>query len=511
MMHYADWVGYWASRRPHWPAVIDHDRSRPYSYSQLNAMANGLVHQLRQQYNLQAGDRIAMLTENCVENLAVFSACQKTGWVLVPLNYRQSEGELVAVVQDAKPALTILQTELYEAVMRTEDPPEWTHGYGLSLDQLRDTTEELARRPGAARASSNQEPLEPDHPLLLLYTSGTSGEPKGVIYSYRMLFWNAINTWMRLDITSNDRTVNWMPAFHTAGWNVLVTPLLHHGATVIQQSRFDPGRSLRALEQYQATIFMAVPTMLRRMVEDPYFHEVNLRPARYAIAGGEMMSPSLSEMWSRKGVPVRQGYGLSEAGPNITSLPQEEAENRPGSIGTPNFYVQWALADDQGQLHERPNEVGELYIGGPVVTPGYWNHDRQSHMVAIQGRLWLPTGDLVRMCDEGFLYVVDRKSNRYISGGENVFPSEVERILAAHPAISEVAVIACADPEWGEVGVAFIVTQPHIQINEQQLRRHAQTHLASYKIPKVFHFIEELPKNDTGKVDRQQLSRHLEA
>ena len=506
MIHFADWIGYWAARRPHWPAVIDHDRARPYSYAQLNTMANGMLYRLHEDYQLQPGDCIAMLTENCIENLVLFSACQKSGLVLLPLNYRLSNPELEAILRDAAPRLCIIQDELCEGGQLPLPPEAQAHIPVVDLEEIRDITEDLARRPELRGARSRVSQARPEDAILLLYTSGSSGKPKGVIYSYQMMFWNAINTWMRLDITSTDRTVNWMPPFHTAGWNILVTPFLHHGATVIQQSRFDPAISLRTLEQYQATVFMAVPTMLRRMADEPYFHEVNLRPARYLIAGGESMPPDLIARWARKGVPVRQGYGLTEAGPNITSLPQEEAESRPGSIGTPNFYLQWALMDEQkGILHQQAGKLGELYLAGPIVTPGYWRQPPGAHLVEAQGQRWLPTGDLVQLSNDGYLYVLDRKANQFISGGENVFPSEVERTLNLHPSISEVAVVGCPDPEWGEVGVAFVVARPHIKIDENTLRRHAATRLAGFKIPKRFHFVEEIPKTDSGKVDRKRL------
>jgi fatty-acyl-CoA synthase len=250
---------------------------------------------------------------------------------------------------------------------------------------------------------------------------------------------------------------------------------------------------------------MAVPTMLHRMAEDPYFHEANLKPTRYLITGGEYISTPLITRWVRKGVPVRQGYGLTEVGPNVTSLSQEEAELKAGSVGSPNFYLRWCVVDQAGGLIFRPEEVGELYLAGPIVTPGYWNRPDESPLVEFNGEHWFPTGDLVRMDADRNLYMVDRKSNRIVSGGENIFPSEIERVLERHAAVSEVVVVGVPDPDWGEVAMAFIVAHPHTAVDENLLRRHCERKLARFKVPKRFRFVSSLPKTDSGKLDRAHL------
>ncbi|RMF00143.1 MAG: AMP-dependent synthetase, partial [Bacteroidetes bacterium] len=328
---------------------------------------------------------------------------------------------------------------------------------------------------------------------------------------HQMLFWNSINTALSLLVNTESRTLNCMPLFHTGGWNVLLTPFLHHGAYTCLLHKFEPATVLQLLDSERISIFMGVPTMLRMLAAEPDFDQLDLSHLHYVIVGGEPMPIELIERWHAKGVPIRQGYGMTEVGPNLTSLHQDDAIRKIGSIGRPNFYVQTRVVDEQGQ-RVAPHTTGELQLKGPMTTPGYWRNAEATAQSFQDG--WFRTGDLVREDEEGFLYVVDRIKNMFISGGENVYPAEVERVLLEHEAVAEVIVMGVADARWGEVGLAFIV--PSSPLTDQTtllttLQAYAQQHLAKFKVPKHWRFLRALPKNDTGKYDRKALAQQYQA
>jgi len=343
--------------------------------------------------------------------------------------------------------------------------------------------------------------LQPEVPIFILYTSGTTGRPKGALYTHGMLFWNSINTELSLALTSDSRTINCMPPFHTGGWNVLLTPLLHHGGYSCLVRKFDAAQVLELLQGERPSVFMAVPTMLKMIADQPGFVEADLSCLDYLIVGGEPMPLPLIEAWHAKGIAVRQGYGMTEVGPNLTSLHQQDAIRKKGSIGFPNFYVDTRIVDPQGQ-DLPPGQPGELWLRGPMVTPGYWGNPEATQKTKVGA--WFRTGDQVLRDEEGYLFIVDRIKNMFISGGENVYPAEVERALVAHPGIEEAAVIGVPDPKWGEVGRAFVVCSD-TQLSAEDVQQHCQASLARFKVPKSVVFLAALPKNDTGKIDRQGL------
>jgi fatty-acyl-CoA synthase len=307
---------------------------------------------------------------------------------------------------------------------------------------------------------------------------------------------------MSLIINTESRTVNCMPPFHTGGWNVLTTPLLHHGGFIFLMKKFEPAEVLRLINEEKVSIFMGVPTMLKMMADEPAFESSDFSQLYYIIVGGEPMPIPLIEKWHKKGVPIRQGYGMTEVGPNLTSLHQDDAVRKKGSIGRPNYYVEIKIVDEKGR--EMPaNQAGELLLKGPMVTPGYWKNEEATRKTIEEG--WFHTGDRVRQDEEGYLFVVDRIKNMFISGGENVYPAEVERALVAHPEVSEVAVIGVPDDRWGEVGHAFVVSVKGAKLSAETLKEYCLEHLAKFKIPKHYSFLEALPKNDAGKINKRIL------
>jgi len=499
-----DWISKWAIYYPDKIAIKEYETGRTLSYKQLNNVANYLSNYFLNELKLKTGDRVVILAENSLEHIVLFSVAQKTGLILVPLNYRLAPRELDYQLNDSEPQLIITEKKYLENVSCLKSFQIISNK--LNLDDLIDIVENEKDK---NHFFDSIEDFDENHPVFILYTSGTTGLPKGALYTHKMLFWNSINTALRLDITSNDRSISCTPMFHTGGWNVIPTPFLHHGAYVCLMKKFDPAIVLKLLEEEKATMFMAVPTMLSMMAQSPDFDKVDLSSVKYFIIGGEPMPLPLIEVWHKKGVPIRQGYGLTEVGPSVTSLHQDDAVRKMGSIGKINFYLKYKIVDDNGN-EVKQGEVGEFILKGPSVTPGYWRNPTATSESLKNG--WFYTGDLVREDEEGFLYVVDRKKNMFISGGENVYPAEIEKFLYTHPLIQEVAVIGVPDEKWGEVGKAYIKLKEGASISPDELKKYCEGNLARYKIPKYFEIIEEIPKSETGKINKKALLQiHLKS
>ncbi len=489
-----DWFEKWSVYSPHRTAVELYDTGACMTYAELNRCAARLARVLYEQYKVCKGDRVAVLADFSLEYIALFGAAQKSGFILVPVNYRLARPEVAYLMENAAPVQLIVEEKYAHLV------PE-----GVSVCPMaaitrwcEEAVEHTAEPPFPAINMLD------DDPVFILYTAGTTGFPKGALYTHGMLRWNSINTAMSLIVNTESRTVNVMPPFHTGGWNVLLTPFLHHGGYVCLMKKFDASAALQLLQEKAATIFMAVPTILQMMANDPGFAEATFPNMLYLIVGGEPMPIPLIERWHAKQVPVRQGYGMTEVGPNLTSLHQDDAIRKKGSIGRPNFYVQTRLVDDSGQDVEQ-GASGELWLRGPMVTPGYWQLPEASGKTFSPDGLWFRTGDLMRQDEEQYLYVVDRLKNMYKSGGENVYPAEVERVLQRYAPMAEVAVVGVPDAKWGEVGKAYIALQQGFVYDESDFIRYCQEHLAKFKVPKHIECMESLPKNDAGKIDRKAL------
>ncbi|MFN7120295.1 MAG: class I adenylate-forming enzyme family protein [Saprospiraceae bacterium] len=493
-----DWAAKWALYSPDKIALKEYETQRTLTYQELNRLGNRLANYLVAHYQIQTGDRVAVLAEYCLEYLILFVAAQKLGFILVPLNYRLSSAEIDYLLHDSEPTLIICENKFQSLLNNASNYPKIKYNWAIEL--LSELCNKALHYP--EDQSFNTILVEEDHPIFILYTSGTTGFPKGALYTHKMLFWNSINTAMSLIVNSESRTVNCMPPFHTGGWNVLMTPFLHHGAYTCFLKKFDAATILQLLQKEEVTLFMGVPTMLKMIADLPDFAAAQFPNLLYIIVGGEPMPIPLIEKWHEKNVPIRQGYGMTEVGPNLTSLHQNDAIRKKGSIGRPNYYVNIKIVDHNNQ--ELPaNEPGELLLQGPMVTPGYWRNAAATQKAIENG--WFHTGDMVRQDEEGYLYVVDRIKNMFISGGENVYPAEVERIMVQHPCVAEAAVIGIPDEKWGEVGKAFVVCKPGSHIEEADMIQHCQSLLAKYKIPKIITFLPELPKNDTGKINRLAL------
>jgi len=498
-MNTYDWFGKWAIYSPLKTAFKEFETGRQYSYAQFNKLGNNLAAILRDEQDFGKGDRLAVISEYSIEYIVLFAVAQKLGIVLVPLNYRLASDELNYIISNAEVKGIFYDDKFLEKINHLESYKKIA--FKLSMEDL--TCINTACIKNRTEPVQVRADIHEDDPIFILYTSGTTAFPKGAIYTHKMLFWNSINTELRLNITSSDVSINCAPPFHTGGWNVLLTPFIHHGAYTLLIKSFDADLVLEMLDLEHATIWWAVPTMLKMMAESPIFDKVKLSRLRYFVVGGEAMPVPLIEQWHNKGVLIRQGYGLTEVGPNVTSLDHQDAIRKKGSIGTLNFYYDAKLVDEKS--NEVPTgEPGELVLSGPTVTPGYWKAPEESANAIKNG--WFHTGDLMIKDKDGYYYVVDRIKNMYISGGENVYPAEVEHIIGSHPSVNSVAIIGVPDEKWGESGKAFIVLNPGKEITSEEIISYCIEKLAKYKAPKHIEFIDELPHNDAGKIDRKKLN-----
>lgn len=495
MHHLPHPIRRWSLYLPGKLALRDFQTGEAYSYAEVDFITDRMAGALLEP-GLQPGERIAVLAGNSVAYVMLFFAVQKIGAILVPLNFRLSPRELAQNLEDCAPSV-LIHSENYSHVARDAGRRTGVHRL-MTMDAFAQVIEKPANLPEFEEDIL----LAPNAPCLILFTSGTTGRPKGAIITNNMVQWNAINTRLHLEITPNDHTLNFAPLFHTGGWNVLLTPFLYSGASVTIVEKFDAPALLEAFARERVTILFGVPTMMRMWADCENFADSDLAAVRFAIVGGEPMPIPLIERYHKKGIPIRQGYGLTEVGPNCFSLHHDDAIRKAGSIGRPNFYIRTRIVDDAGN-DVAAGEVGELWLAGPVVTPGYWNNPQATAEAITDG--WFHTGDLVRRDAQNYYYVVDRKKNMFISGAENVYPAEIEAFLRTHPAVKDVAVVGVPDDKWGEAGAAFIVPVQGASLTPNQLRSFCQGNLARYKIPKHFLFIDSLPVGDTGKIQTNEL------
>jgi fatty-acyl-CoA synthase len=492
-----DWLAKWARYTPDRLFLRDHGRNTEWTYGQAQRRAQAVAGFLQNDCGIVRGRRVAVLATNCSEYVFLLLACIKLGAVLVPLNFRLTPPELAVMLGDSEPDLLIFAGEFRDRIDTLQR--EGFDAPTLDLDRL----EDLVFAQSAADFRADR-PGRLDDLVMILYTSGTTGTPKGAMIDHRMLLWNAINTSLRLDLNSQDHSLSFAPFFHTGGWNVLFTPFLHNGASHTLLEGFDPGLILDLVQRERVSLLFGVPTMMQMLADAPGFGACDLSSLRYAIVGGAPMPVPLINLWHERGVFIRQGYGLTEVGPNCFSLHQDHAVDRRGSIGFPNFYIEARVTADDGR-ECGADEIGELWLRGEVVTPGYWRNEEATRAAITDG--WFHTGDMVRRDAEGFYYVMDRKKNMYISGGENVYPAEVEAVLVAHEAIKEAAVVGVPHPRWGETGHAFLVLHEGRSLDQAAVERFCLDRLAKYKIPKHVTIVTELPRNDAGKIDRAALGQ----
>ncbi|MGO1501266.1 MAG: acyl-CoA synthetase [Marinobacter sp.] len=489
---------------PDRPALEDLDDGTRYTYRQLNEQAARFAAAATQRWKLSPGDRIAYLGHSRAEFFAMLFGCAKAGFILVPLNWRLALPELQVLMADATPAALIYGSE-FEAIA-LQLTQSGVQGVLLGSKQA---TESHANYYAALEAVtpdlSAHETRSPDSPWYLLYTSGTTGQPKGVIQTFRMMESNYFNIGVAVGITQDDVLLNVLPMFHTAGINLYSSAVLMAGGCVLVSRNFDVDQALGVLAN-RATVFFGVPAVYQTLLESSSFNPKALSSVRSWGCGGAALPAHVAQRYADFGIWIRTGMGMTETGPTVFLLDEERVLDKTGSVGRPQLLVEARIVDHHGN-DVADGEAGELLVRGPGITPGYWNRpDATDSAITRDG--WFHSGDVARCDPDGFYYIVDRWKDMFISGGENVFPAEVEKALYQHPAIEDVAVIGIADERWGEVGKAFYTTAAQsTPPDSAELKSFCRERLAGYKVPKIFEHLEQLPRNAVGKITKQSLRK----
>ena len=460
---------------------------RTVTYAELDRSACGMAAAMAAA-GVEEGDRVAILCRNRVAFFEALFGCAKLGAVLVPLNWRMPPAELDQLLADCAPRLLFYGAEDRELAGQLRQPPP-----AISLEEPHDADQRNFRAtwPG-------------EQVWYLLYTSGTTGLPKGVIYNYRMAVANYVNIGTAVDLGARDTTACFLPLFHTAGINLHALPTLMAGGRVIILDGFDAEALVKLIEEERLTAIFAVPTVYQSLLDHPRFPAAPLASVRHWGCGGAPLPDALVERYRALGVRVCNGMGMTETGPTAFVGDPSHAWERIGSVGKPQLLVSVRIVDEDGN-DVADGMVGDLLFGGPGVTPGYWGNDEATR-AAFTPDGWLRSGDLARRDAQGFYYIAGRRKEMFISGGENVYPAEVENVLCAHPAISEAAVIPAADAKWGEVGRAFILAIPGVAaLDTVELEAFCRARLAAYKVPKSFEMVAEFPRTAAGKIQKHLL------
>jgi fatty-acyl-CoA synthase len=446
------------------------------------------------------GDRIAVLCRNRVEYFELLLACGRTGTVLVPLNWRMPVAELRVLLADATPQVLFHGNEDADSVRARADPSFAC----IDIDDA-GSAGYVARRDSSAPVASRGY-WPGDDTWYLLYTSGTTGQPKAVIQTYGMVLVNYVNIGRAIDLRSDDTTVNFLPLFHTAGINLHTLPVLIAGGRVLVLPAFDAERLMKLITAGRLDLLFGVPAVFQQLSLRTEFEHADLARVRHWGCGGAPLPEALLARYAARGATVCNGMGMTETGPTVFLQDTDSARRKPGSVGKPQLLAEARIVDADGN-DLPPGATGELWLKGPGITPGYWNRPQATEAAFAPGR-WLRSGDLACRDADGDYYIVGRLKDMYISGGENVYPAEVENVLAGHPAVLEAAVVGVPDARWGEVGRAFVMVRPGSAVPEATiLSAFCRERLAPYKVPRSFVVVADLPRTAAGKVQKHLLTR----
>jgi fatty-acyl-CoA synthase len=497
---------------PNTEALVDVETEKRYTYREFNNQDNKVANFFKL-LNVQKGDRIAVIAHNQVEYWELFFGAQKTGAILAGLNWRLVAFELTALIKDLTPRIVVFGKEFVQASIEIQKSVEVEHW--LSLDEEgRGPPNCLKYRDLMSKSSTNPPPpitLDYDDPMGIIYTGGTTGLPKGALITYNHVAYNTLNTTRDIIPATVDGRpptyINHLPLFHTAGIYVYSLPLFILGGKVIQMKFWDTEKVLDLINKEKPDFFFAVPTQHRMIMNSPSFKTSDFSSVKFLTSGGEPLALDIIKTFREThGVDFKQGFGMTEVGPGCFALDPWDAEKKQGSIGTPNFFIDVKVIDPETGKRCEPNEPGELMFKGPTVTKGYWNRpELNAKLLDAEG--YFATGDIVKYDEEGYYFVIDRTKDMFISGGENVYPREIEKILESHPKIAQVQVIGVPHSRWGETGRAIVVLRPGITANEEEILDFCQGKLAKFKLPKSVVFIESFTPyiSGAGKILKRKL------
>lgn len=439
---------------------------------------------------VKQGDAVAYLGLNHPSALVLLFACARLGAMFAPLNWRLAPPELARVLADCPPAAFFVGPDFVAQAA--------TIGNAIQTTEIGTLEHGTDTAPPAAGGENS--------PLLLCYTSGSTGAPKGVVLTQRALLWNAVNSTHMHDLASTDRVLTTLPMFHVGGLNIQTTPALHAGASVTLHPRFDPQATLDAIEDDRITLTVLVPAQLIAMMELPGWKTADFSSLRSITTGSMTVSEALVRKFSARGTPVIQVYGATETCPIATYVRTEDALRKAGSAGLPALHCEVKVVGDDGA--ELPvGRDGEILVRGPNIAIGYWNAPAETTQAFRDD--WYHSGDIGHFDDDGHLYVVARRKDVIISGGENIYPAEVESALLECPEIEEVCVVGAPDERWGEAAVAAVVLKPGRRMTEAEVLELFKGRIARYKQPREVRFFERLPRSALGKVQKEAVRKAI--
>jgi fatty-acyl-CoA synthase len=474
-------------------------------YAAFSARIAQAARALKAEFGVGRGDRVAILSLNRPDYLVLLYACARLGAILVPLNWRLAVAEQLFILSDASVKVLVLEQAFAEVLpaLTTSLPDAAIVGLdfapprGVAFDVL------LSRAHGDGRNPHT----DLSCPLLIVYTSGTTGRPKGAVLRQAALLWNGVMSQHMHGLTSDDHVLTVLPFFHVGGLNIQTTPALHHGATVTIHARFTPDATLSAIERDRPTLTVLVPATIQAVTDHPAWATTDLSSLKAVSTGSTIVPPHLIDRIVARGVPVLQVYGSTETCPVAVYTKLGGDLSRVGSTGLPGLCCEAAVIDDSGN-ELPPGTPGEIAVRGPNVFYEYWGNEEATREALHDG--WYRTGDIGRRDADGYFWVHDRKKNLIISGGENIYPAEVERVLLEHADVVECAVIGRPDPRWDEVPVAYVIRRSGRPVDADDLRAHVLTQLARFKVPRDIVFVDDLPRTALGKVQHFML-RQLDA
>ena len=475
------------------------------TYARFDARIAQTARALKADYGIARGDRVAILSLNRPDYLVLLYACARLGAMLVPMNFRLAVAEQMFILADAAVKMLFVERAFADVIapLREELPEAKIVGLdfapenGLSLDAL------LARANGDGRNPH----VDLQAPLLIVYTSGTTGRPKGAVLRQEALLWNGVMSQHMHGLTSDDHILTVLPFFHVGGLNIQTTPALHHGATVTVHARFAPDTTLKAFADDRPTLTVLVPATILAVTSHPAWATTDLSSLKAISTGSQIVPQDLIDRITARGVPVLQVYGSTETCPIAVYTRLNGDLSRDGSTGLPGLWCEAKVIDDDG--HEVPAGIaGEIVVRGPNVFFEYWGNAAATREALHDG--WFRTGDIAMRDADGYFFVQDRKKNMIISGGENIYAAEIERVLLEHPDVVDCGVVGRPDPKWDEVPIAYVICREGAAPRADVLAAHVQAQLARFKVPRDFIFVTELPRTALGKVQHFRLKQMAE-
>ena len=504
-MNIAWWVQRWADLNPDKPAIIF--EGEKITYSELNRRANRACCWL-QSLGIEKGDRVVAILNNCPEFLELFLACARLGAIFVPLNFRSVAAELDYFLKNCRPRLIVFGSEYTAAVnaldLKNSMPLILLSAVGkvaIRPDVLNYNSESAVFDGQRPFLTHSLGPTDPEEPQVIMYTSGTTGLPKGAVLSHRKTFFNCLNADIFFKLHVDDIMLIILPLFHSGGLFIQASPTIYKGATLVIHSKFDPRKFYQDIERYKVTKFLGVPTVYNALVNVDPQERGDISSLKVCAGGGEKTTLALFEKCREAGLTFRQVMGQTETSILLWAS-EQDSFHKPGTVGRPVFHADVNIVDKNGRA-VKPGEIGEIVVKGSIMMKEYWQDPVRTGATIKNGSLY--TGDLARMDEDGYFFLVDRARDMYITGGENVYPAEVERALKELPEIEDIAVVGIPDETWGEVGHAFVIRKPVANLNAEDIINFCKERLAAFKCPRKITFCKGFPRTSLGKVLKREL------